>query len=161
MKKSITTTIAAVCLLCFGPLNAIAIAACSSGPDFCQDDPRIPAALAAKKKSIITSGFPKKYADLLDKGSKCVAKIERAPEIISHLVVESDGSKQTMAWEEVNHKNLLKGLENGSVARFWIMNARQAMSCDGEPNYDQMPDYDAEDNINTTQAIKCTKGSGC
>jgi hypothetical protein len=161
MTRITTITIAAVCLLGFGPLNSIAIAACSSGPDFCQDDPRIPTVLAAKKKSIVKNGFPKKYADLLDKGSKCVAKIERAPDIISHLIVEADGSKQTMAWEEVNHKNLLKGLENGSIARFWIMNARKALSCDGEPNYDQMPDYDAEDEINTTQAIKCTKSSGC
>ena len=161
MTSFSTVCTVALYVLCFGPLCTVVAAACSSGPDFCQNDPRIPAALAAKKKSIVKNGFPQKYADLLDNGSRCVAKIDRAPDIISHLVIEADGSKQTLAWEKVNHNNLLKGLENGSIQRFWIINARRALSCDGEPNYDQMSDYDVEDDINTTQAIKCTKSSGC
>lgn len=48
----------------------------------------------------------------------------------------------------------------GNIKHFWIVHARNAFSCDGQPSYDQQGDYDANDDVNTSLAIKWDK-TGC
>lgn len=58
---------------------SIAYADCNCGPDFCQDDPRIPQTLS-KKKAALGAEYPDRLIALLDKGNQCVARIERSPD---------------------------------------------------------------------------------
>ena len=150
---------AAVFAIVVGLLTAGPAMACNSGPDFCTDDPRIPAALAAKKKEMLKD-FPARLVNLLDRGVQCIARIERSPDIFT-MVVVSGNMIETVPWDATNEKNALKMIDSGDIKRFWIVNARRAFSCDGHPSYDQQPDYDANDDVNTSLALKCGDGGSC
>lgn len=144
-----------------GPIAMIpAWAACSCGPDFCQDDARIPGALSQKKQSLRASGYPERLVALLDRGDQCYARITRAPDIFTILTVEPNGDKQTVPWDADNERIAKNKLASGQLSRFWTYNARRAFSCCGQPNYDQRPDYDATDDVNTSTALKCS-APGC
>jgi hypothetical protein len=64
--------------------------ACNSGPDFCTDDPRIPAALTAKKRNLADHGYAARLVGLLDIGVQCVARIEREPDGFRLIDVRDD-----------------------------------------------------------------------
>lgn len=143
-------------LLCV--LQSHAFATCTSGPDFCTDDPRIPAALAAKKAAL-SKEYPPRLVSLLDRGVQCVARIERGPDAFTMVIVRN-GSIETVLWDEDNENAGKAEIGTGTIKRFWIVHARRAFSCDGQPSYDQHADYDANDDVNTSLAIKCDS-SGC
>lgn len=146
-------------LLCsiFGMAGS-ASASCNSGPDYCTDDPRIPTLLAAKKKNL-KAEFPDRLIVLLDRGVQCVARIQQSPNNFKMVVVK-DGGSEEVSWDQDNENAGKAEIIAGTVKRFWIVNARRAFSCDGQPTYDQQSDYDSTDDVNTSLAIKCDS-SGC
>jgi hypothetical protein len=136
-------------------------AVCTCGPDFCQDDSRVAATLAAKKGSLRASGFPDRLIALIDRGDQCVARITRSPDIFTMWVIDSKDAKQTVPWSADNERNAMNKVRSGELKRFWIYNARRAFSCCNQPNYDQRPDYDREDDVSAATAIKCTAATPC
>jgi hypothetical protein len=135
-------------------------AACNCGPDFCQDDNRIAAKLANKKKALAKE-YPANLVALLDRGQQCIARIERSPDAFTIWVIDANNNKETVSWSAENQANAMKQVQSGSLKRFWIYNARRAFSCCGQPPYDQMSDYDKNDDVNASLAIKCDKSSPC
>lgn len=156
IQSGMLVTLNATVLLC--ALSTSVLAACNSGPDFCTDDPRIPAALAAKKAALLKE-YPQRLVSLLDRGVQCIARIERSPDAFTMVVVR-DGSIGTLLWSQDNEVAGKAEIDAGTVKRFWIVNARRAFSCDGQSSYDHQSDYDADDDVNTSLAIKCDNG-GC
>lgn len=132
--------------------------ACGTGPDYCTDDPRIPKLLAGKKKLLLKE-YPKRLVSLLDRGVQCVARIEGGPDAFTMVIVR-DGSTTTSLWTADNEVAGKAEIGAGTIKRFWIVHARRAFSCDGQPKYDQQNDYDATDDVNTSLAIKCDS-NGC
>lgn len=135
-----------------------AIAACNAGPDYCTDDPRIPQMLADKKASL-AKDYPARLVALLDRGTQCVARIRQSPDGFTMVVVKK-GAIDTVGWDQDNEDVSKKEIASGDIERFWIVNSRRAFSCEGQPSYDQQPDYNAADDVNTSLAIKCDSG-GC
>jgi hypothetical protein len=131
-------------LVAFG---TTAKAACSCGPDFCQDDPRVPNALRAKKQELRDAGYPDRLVTLIDRGDQCIARISRAPVSFTMWIIHPDGNKETVPWSMENERNGMNKVRSGEIKRFWISNARQAFSCCGQPRYDQRPDYDSADEL--------------
>jgi hypothetical protein len=139
----------------------VAKAACTCGPDFCQDDSRVAAKLAEKKASLRASGFPDRLIALIDRDDQCVARITRSPDIFTMWVIDSNNAKQTVPWSAVKERNAMNQIRSGDVKRFWIYNARRAFSCCTQPNYDQRSDFDREDDVSAATAIKCTAATPC
>ncbi len=158
MTIRLGTSVSLGTALLVGALQTTALAACNSGPDFCTDDPRIPAALAAKKASLLKE-YPQRLVSLLDRGVQCIARIERSPTAFTMVVVK-DGSIETLLWDQENENAGKAEIAAGTIKRFWIVHARNAFSCDGQPSYEQQGDYDANDDVNTSLAIKCDR-AGC
>ncbi len=79
---SLSIRAAAVLAAIVSQLNVGSAFACNSGPDFCTNDPRIPAALEAKKKAMLKE-YPSRLVALLDRGVQCIARIERSPDIFT------------------------------------------------------------------------------
>ena len=131
-----------------------AMAACACGPDFCQNDARIAGLLASKKRALSAS-YPASLVGLLDKGEQCVARIQRSPDIFTILLVEPNGDSRTVPWSQDDQRRASDKLRNGQLNRFWIVHGRRAFSCCGQPPFDQMSDYDARDDVNTSLAIRC------
>jgi hypothetical protein len=150
MKRLSTLALSAVLLLASNG----AFADCTCGPDFCQNDPRIPKALADKKASLAAE-FPDRLVRLLDIGDQCYARVTRAPDIFTMWIVDADGNKSSTPWSQENENNARAKLESGELKRFWIFNARRAFSCCGQPDYGNRDDYDSTDDVNTATAIKC------
>lgn len=140
--------------------TAPAVAACACGPDFCTDDPRT-AGLLAIKKAALSREYPARLVALVDRGPQCVARVERSPDIFTLLVVHNNNDKETVPWSAENQNNIMVKVKAGELQRFWIYNGRRAFSCCGEPSYDKMPDYDQEDDVNISRAIKCDKNKPC
>lgn len=149
------------CFLFIFSLGGIAgaAAACNSGPDYCSDDPRIPAALAEKKQRLAQE-YPARLVQLIDRGVQCVARIKRSPDAFTILAVRPNGDSETLLWGQDNEDAGKKEIAAGGLKHFWIVNARNAFECDGEKPYNERPDYNAADDVNTSLAIKCT-ASGC
>jgi hypothetical protein len=141
--------------------QAVQAQACNNcGPDFCQTDSRIAAKLAAKKREL-SREYPANLVALLDRGQQCVARIERSPDIFTMWIVNADNNKETVPWSAQNQANAMAKVRSGELKRFWIYNAKRAFSCCGQPPYNEMNDYDKEDDVNTTTAIKCDRGHPC
>jgi hypothetical protein len=140
---------------------APALANCERcGLDFCQTDPRVPAALSDKKKSLSAS-YPQRLVGLLDIGEQCVARIKRSPDGFTLLLVRLDTTKSTLPWTAEAEERAKAQLASGELRRFWIVHSQRAFSCCGEPNFADRRDYDAMDDVNASYAIKCEKGAGC
>ena len=140
-------------------LSATASLACDSGPDFCTDDPRIPAALEEKKARLLNE-YPERLVNLLDLGVQCIARIERSPDGFSLVIVDTNATT-SLTWSQDNEDASKAQMAAGDVKRFWIVNARHAFSCDGQPPYNEQADYDSVDDLNTSLAIKCGEGGNC
>lgn len=138
-----------------------AVARCSCGPDFCQGDSRIAQRLRDKKARLKTSGYPSRLVSLVDRGEQCVARIDRSPDIFTLLIIHTNGDKETVPWDETNERNVARKVASGELARYWIVHGRRAFSCCEQPSYEQMPDYDEDDDVNTSLAIMCTKSAPC
>ncbi|QJX09994.1 hypothetical protein [Rhizobium brockwellii] len=134
-------------------------AACGSGPDYCTDDPRIPAKLASKKNAL-AGEYPTRLISLLDRGVQCVARIQQSPNGFS-LVIVKKGQIDVLAWDEDNETATKAEMAAGTVDHYWIVNSRRAFSCDGQASYDQQPDYVAADDVNSSLALKCGNGGSC
>lgn len=134
-------------------------AACGCGPDFCSDDPRIASLLAAKKQRL-SREYPARLVSLLDRGTQCVARIERSPDIFSFILVSSEGNS-TLPWSSEDESRAQAKLNSGELIRYWIVHSRHAFSCCNEPRHDKMSDYDAADDINASRAIRCVRGASC
>jgi hypothetical protein len=142
--------------LCVTPARAM----CNSGPDYCTDDPRIATKLASKKERL-SREYPRRLIALLDRGIQCVARIETAPDGFSMVPIRAAGGIDVIPWDQDN-ENATKGeLSAGTVKRFWIVNSRRAFSCDGQPTYNLQSDYNPDDDVNMSLAIKCGEGSQC
>jgi len=137
-----------------------AFATCACGPDFCQNDARIAAALSAKKKSLSGHGYPARLVSLLDVGDQCYARITRSPDIFTMLLVAPNGDKQTLPWSSDDESIAKADLASGKIKRYWIFNARNDFSCCGQKPYQQRPDYDSADDVNSSTAIKCELSQG-
>jgi hypothetical protein len=135
-------------------------AACDCGPDFCSDDLRI-ASLVARKKAILAARYPSRLTNLLDRGTQCVARIERAPDQFSFVFVRKDGSVDTLPWSAKDEQLAQDKLKNGQLKRYWIVHSRRAFSCCNQPNYDRLGDYDSADDVNASLAIKCATPGAC
>jgi hypothetical protein len=135
-------------------------AACESGPDWCTDDDRIPAMLA-EKKTRLAKEYPTRLVALLDRGTQCVARIRTSPDGFSIIDVEPDKDTLSQSWAE-DVENVSKGrLARGEITHYWLVHARRAFSCDGEPNYDERSDYIADEDVNADFAIKCDTAEAC
>lgn len=134
-----------------------ALAGCACGPDYCQDDTRIAAALAAKKNSLAAAGYPPRLLALLDVGTQCYARIHQAPDAFTMLIVSPNGDSQTVPWSDDDVRIANADLASGKISRYWIFNARRAFACCGEASYQDRPDYNSADDVNTSTAIKCTQ----
>jgi hypothetical protein len=157
------TILGAICigvLVNFAHLQPALAQACNCGPDFCQNDNRVATKLAQKKQAL-SNEYPAKLVALLDRGQQCVARIERSPDAFTIGLVHANDNKETVSWSAENQANAMKQVQSGSLKRFWIYNARRAFSCCGQPPYDQMNDYDKNDDVNTSLAIKCDKNNAC
>lgn len=147
------------CLIAMPLVYPAAARECSAGPDYCTDDPRIPAKLAEKKNALL-SEYPQRLVSLLDKGVQCVARIIQSPDGFSLVIVKNDGI-DVLSWDQDNENATKAEMAAGTVKRYWIVNSRHAFSCDGQPAFDKQPDYDATDDVNTSISLKCVKGSSC
>lgn len=134
--------------------------ACSTGPDFCTDDPRIPD-LLAQKKARLASAYPAEFIALLDLGAQCVARIERSPDVFSLMMIDKDGTLVILQWDADNQRAANGKLASGDMARYWIIHTRHAFSCDGEVSYTDRADYDAVDDVNASLAIACREATDC
>lgn len=137
-----------------------AATACNSGPDYCTDDPRIAAALAAKKQALKNDGYPDRLVGLLDLGVQCVARIRDEPDGFRVIDIAADGSKTDLNWDEDEEQVARGRLTSGASVRYWIVNSRRGFRCDGQKPYDQRPDYDAAANVSSETAIKCRLQGG-
>lgn len=148
---------ALVGLVCFaaGPVAA----ACSSGPDYCTDDPRIPAALKAKKERLLKD-YPERLVSLLDRGVQCVARIRTSPDGFFIIDVEPGKAVLGLPWSQDVEKVSRKRLQKGEITHYWLVNARTAFQCDGEPEYESRPDHIAAEDVTADLAIRCD-GLGC
>jgi hypothetical protein len=133
---------------------------CNCGPDFCQGDGRIAAKLAEKKR-LLSREYPANLVALLDRGQQCVARIERSPDAFTMWIIHSDNSKETVPWSAQNQANAMQKVRSAEIKRFWIYNAKHAFSCRSQPQYNQMTDYDQEDDVNASMAIKCDRSNPC
>jgi hypothetical protein len=151
------------CAPFFAALNFCATPAramCNSGPDYCIDDPRIPDELASKKKRL-SREYPPRLIALLDRGVQCVARIETSPDGFSMVIVKADAGIDVIAWDQDNENAAKEEILAGTVKRFWIVNSRRAFSCDGQASYDRQNDYNTDDDVNMSTAIKCGDGNQC
>jgi hypothetical protein len=160
MMHTLLLPILAIAVLLL-PRGATAQNACACGPDFCTNDGRIPALLQQKKARLAAVPYPARLVALLDRGQQCVARIERSPDIFSLVLVEPDDSKLSLPWSKEDEDRAKGQVASGKLKRFWIIHARRAFSCCGQRPYNEMPDYNAEDDVNTSLAIKCEKGASC
>lgn len=117
--------------------------ACNAGPDYCTDDARIGAALTAKKQGLKHQGYPDRLIGLLDIGVQCVARIRDEPDGFRLIDVAADGSKADLNWDDDEERIAKGNLTSGKSVRYWIVNARHAFSCDGQPSFDQQRDWSA------------------
>lgn len=129
-------------------------AACNSGPDFCTDDPRIPAALLEKKDRLAKT-YPSHLVALLDRGVQCVARIRTSPDGFSVIDIEPNKDSISQPWAEDVEEISKRRLAEGEITHYWLVHTRRAFSCDGELNYDERADYIASEDINADLAIKC------
>jgi hypothetical protein len=136
-------------------IASVAKAACTCGPDFCQDDPRVPATLAKKKRDLSAGGYPDRLVALIGRGDQCVARITRSPDAFTLWLIGSDGSKRSVPWSQEDEDRASKKVKSGELKWFWIFNTQHAFSCCGQPNYNQRPDYDGVDDVSASIAIKC------
>src|SRR4051794_20948500 len=125
--------------------------ACNCGPDFCQGDSRIAAKLAEKKR-LLSREYPANLVALIDRGQQCVARIERTPISFFIWVIHANNNKETRPWSAQNQAISMREVDSGELKRFWIFNTARAFSCCGQPPYNQMSDYDQEDDVNTSFA---------
>jgi len=147
-------------LLTVPQIQAANAQACNCGPDFCQGDGRIAAKLAEKKRSL-SREYPANLVVLLDHGQQCVARVERSPDAFTMWIIHSNNNKETVPWSAQNQANAMQKVRSGELKRFWIYNAKHAFSCCGQPQYNQMNDYDQEDDVNASVAIKCDTNNPC
>ena len=116
--------------------------------------------MTAKKQDLKRQGYPDRLLGLLDIGVQCVARIRDEPNGFRLIDVAADGSKTDLNWDDDEERIAKGNLTSGKSARYWIVNARHAFSCDGQPPFDQQSDYDATDDVNADGAIKCMSQAG-
>lgn len=133
--------------------------ACQCGPDFCQDDPRVPGALAEKKQALAQE-YPSRLVALLDIGDQCFARITRSPDMFTIWLVDVEDAKQTVSWSQDNEDLARAQLESGELKRFWIYNAKRAFSCCNQIPYNERDDYNEEDDVSSATAIRCELDEG-
>jgi hypothetical protein len=143
----------------FDAVGGIAVA-CDAGPDSCTDDPRISAARAGKKQSLVNNPYPARLMGLVDIGLQYVARIDREPDGFTLIDVQSPSHTTSIGWPDDEENIAKKHLLDGSSVRYWIVNARHAFSRDGRPPFNQQRDYDATDDVNASGAIKCVLQGG-
>jgi len=141
-------------------MTSAAAAACTCGPDYCQDDSRVPKALAAKKKSLKAAGYPDRLISLLDIDDQCVARITRSPDVFTMWLVDAAANKKSHPWSQGDEDLARRHVKDGTLTKFWIYNAKQAFSCCQQAKYDQRPDYNAEDEVSADTAILCKPSGG-
>ena len=76
------------------------------------------------------------------------------------VLASSDGNK-TATWSAENEEIAQKQLKSGELKRYWIVHARRAFKCCGQKNYNEMDDYDSDDDVNASLAIRCEPGKAC
>lgn len=131
-----------------------AMAACGSGPDFCKDDPRIKE-LLAEKKARLAKDFPAELVALLDRGSKCVARIQQSPDLFTIKEVKANGDFQTVPLNSDAFRISKERLTKGEISHFWLLHASRAFACDGDRPHDQRDDWIAAEEVNSDLAIRC------
>ncbi len=130
---------------------------CSCSPDHCLNDPRYPARLQDKKKTLKKDGYPIDLIDLLDLDGKCVAQVDISPVGFSIMSVTVSGDKTISSWTTDQEEAVKRGVLKGNYREYYKFNAQQAFSCCGEPNYKKRPDWDSELSMNKDLAIRCSK----
>ena len=123
------------------------------GPDFCKNDPRYPVALSSKKKRLKQNGYPDYLITLLDKGSTCVARVERSPEGFSIQITEHNGNMTISSWSASDEKKAEQDLKEGKLKSYALFNTQHAFTCCGDPQYKERQDYDSTLKINKNLAI--------
>lgn len=137
--------------------GAAALAECPPcGPDFCLDDPRYPRLLAAKKASLESADYPPDLIALLDRDGACVARVERAPDGFTILLVTSGGHR-TVLWSPESEDLAKRQLLAGQLTAYYKFNVRRAFACCKQPEHNERPDWDASLELNTGLAIECKK----
>lgn len=126
-------------------------------PDYKPDDPAYPPKLAAKKKALLAAGYPADAVALLDRGAKCVAAIDQAPDAISLKIIGADGSKTTIEWTEDDERIANEGLLSGKNTVYYKLNVARRFACCHEAPYNMQPDWNPDHEVNTGQTLRCVK----
>jgi hypothetical protein len=126
------------------------------GPDYCHDDPRYPAKLAAKKLALsqATEHYPSDLIALMDHGGKCIASVEQAPDGFSIKEISETGTT-SLAWTRDDETISRNRLLAGTILRYYKFNAERAFVCCGDKKPQDRPDW--RDGVSTGQAIVCKK----
>lgn len=138
--------------------NSATAQTCNCGPDFCLNDPRYPSVLEDKRATLRNS-YPERLVALLDRGGKCVARLERAPDGFSIMEHRSDASILVSTWTKDAEDEARKGVQDGRLRAFYLFNGRNAFSCCEEAEYSDRPDYDATLDLSRSLAIKCDESN--
>jgi hypothetical protein len=138
--------------------TTVQAATCNCGPDYCLNDPRYLAKLAAKKSDMAKAGYPADLIALMDRDGACVARIERAPDGFKMKLVSAEGSKiidWTADGEKLARQQLLN--PNGTLKAYYKFNVNRAFSCCGEAAHDKRSDWDPALDLNLGLLIACSK----
>lgn len=152
--------ILALCQLDCGTVFAQPTTPCDCGPDFCLNDPRYPGKLAAKKAALTKAGYPADLVALMDRGSACVAQIERAPHGFSIMTVGTSGELLVRQWTSELENSSREQLVSGSIKAYYKFKTRLAFQCCKEKRPEERADWDEKLGMNTNLAISCTLESG-
>lgn len=88
-----------------------------------------------------------------------VARINQSPDAFTIIEVSSNGDWQTVPWDADAERISKTRLSDGTISHFWMVNARRAFACDGQPKYDERSDYIADEDVNADLAIRCNDSS--
>ncbi|MCM8857095.1 MAG: hypothetical protein LC541_08000 [Candidatus Thiodiazotropha sp.] len=123
------------------------------GPDFCKNESRYPVALSSKKQRLLQHDYPEYLVNLLDKGSACVARVERSPDGFSIQRVMPNGNWTISSWSADGERKADQDLIAGRLKSFAMFNNQHAFACCGDPDYKERQDYDYALDINKSIAI--------
>ncbi|MBV7522334.1 hypothetical protein [Ensifer sp. ENS12] len=153
-------TIASLLGLCFAAFPATGWTECDCGDDYCIGGARYEAALKEKKARLAGEGYAPELVALLEKADACYAAVSTAPDGFSIMTVTPNTAILVFEWTKDNARIAAEQIADGTLSRYFVFNARKALSCCGTSRAEDRPDWDADLALNKDQAIECTGNGG-
>ncbi len=129
---------------------------CDCGPDFCQNDSRYLAKIAAKKKTLAQKGFSNDLIGLLDQDGHCLAAVEQAPDTF-FIKRRLGGGWDTRDLNTEREKYAKDDVLSGVADAYYKFNTNHALACCGEPKYDKRSDWNSALDMNMRLVLVCRK----